>query len=113
MRQNSCTNTSQQNDFAKREHCHVVKTTISFLLLAQFYSVFWREAIITTTYLINMVHASHNLGFSPFYEIIWRCARLFLVASFWSTYFVIVLYVERTKLCPKSGFCVFWIMVLV
>nr|GEU55251.1 Gag-Pol polyprotein [Tanacetum cinerariifolium] len=50
--QTSCTDTPQQNDVAKRKHHHLVETARSFFLSVDVPSVFWGEAVLTTTYTV-------------------------------------------------------------
>ncbi|GKC40882.1 uncharacterized mitochondrial protein-like protein, partial [Tanacetum coccineum] len=63
--QTSSTDTPQQNGVAERKLCHLVEITRSFLLFADVPSVFWGEAVLTTTYVINRIPTTHNSGLSP------------------------------------------------
>ncbi|GKC28518.1 gag-pol polyprotein [Tanacetum coccineum] len=56
----------QQNGVSKKKHRHLVETTISFLVSANVPSVFWGEANLTATYVINRIPTAHNSGLSPF-----------------------------------------------
>ncbi|GKC02574.1 integrase, partial [Tanacetum coccineum] len=56
--QTSCTDTPQQNGVAR-----------SFLLFADVPSIFWSEAVLTTTYVINRIPTTHNYGLSPFEKL--------------------------------------------
>ncbi|GKB85423.1 gag-pol polyprotein [Tanacetum coccineum] len=67
--QTSCTDTPQQNGVAKRKHRHLVETTGSFLLPADVPSVFWGEAVLTTTYVINTISTAHKSSLSPFEKL--------------------------------------------
>ncbi|GJU36480.1 putative mitochondrial protein [Tanacetum coccineum] len=64
--QTFCTNTPQQNGVAERKHRHIVKTTRSFLVSADVPRVFWGEAVLIATYVINRIPTAHNSGLSPF-----------------------------------------------
>ncbi|GKA93126.1 gag-pol polyprotein [Tanacetum coccineum] len=65
----SCTDTPQQNGVAERKHRHLVETVRSFLLSTDVPSVFWVEAVLTTTYVINIIPTAHNSGLSPFEKL--------------------------------------------
>ncbi|GJV92761.1 gag-pol polyprotein [Tanacetum coccineum] len=65
----SCTDTPQQNGVAERKHRHLVETTGSFLLPADVPSVFWGEAVLTTTYVINTISTAHKSSRSPFEKL--------------------------------------------
>ncbi|GJX06509.1 gag-pol polyprotein [Tanacetum coccineum] len=60
--QTSYTDTPQQNR-------HHVETARSFLLAADVPNVFWGEAILTATYVINRIPTAHNSGLSPFEKL--------------------------------------------
>ncbi|GJR10326.1 retrovirus-related pol polyprotein from transposon TNT 1-94 [Tanacetum coccineum] len=105
--QNSCTDTPRQNSVAKRKHRHIVKTTRSFLLLADVPSVFWGEADLTVTYVINRIPTSHNSALSPFEKLYGTLPDYSSLRVFGCTCFVLKPHVERTKLSLKSTLCVF------
>ncbi|GJT11848.1 RNA-directed DNA polymerase, eukaryota, reverse transcriptase zinc-binding domain protein [Tanacetum coccineum] len=65
----SCTDTPQKNGVTERKHRHLVKTTRSFLLSADVPSVFWGEAVLTATNVINRISAAHNCHVSPFEKL--------------------------------------------
>ena len=58
--------TPQQNGVAKTKHGHPVETTRSFLLSAKVPSVYWGDAVLTATHVVNRIPTSHNSGKSPF-----------------------------------------------
>ncbi|GJT04193.1 uncharacterized mitochondrial protein-like protein [Tanacetum coccineum] len=59
----------QQNGVAERKHRHLVETTRSFLVSADVLSVFWGEAVLTATYVINRIPTAHNSGLSLFEKL--------------------------------------------
>ncbi|PWA98143.1 gag-pol polyprotein [Artemisia annua] len=105
--QTSCTDTPQQNGFAERKHCYLVETARSFLLSADVPSVFWGEAILTATYVINRIPTAHNSGLSPFEKLYGTLPDYSSLRVFGCTCFVLKPHIERTKLSPKSTLCVF------
>ncbi|GJS65470.1 uncharacterized mitochondrial protein-like protein [Tanacetum coccineum] len=67
--QTSCTDTHQQNGVVERKHRHLVGTARSFLLSADVPSQFWGEAVLTATYVINIIPTAHNSSLSPFKKL--------------------------------------------
>src|SRR5581483_7356680 len=55
IHQSSCTDTPQQNGVAERKHRHLVETARSLLLSSEVPSVFWGEALLTATHVINRI----------------------------------------------------------
>ncbi|GKD35059.1 probable nucleolar protein 5-2, partial [Tanacetum coccineum] len=80
----SCTDTPQQNVVAaESKHRHIVETTRSFLGSADVPRVFWGEAVLTATYVINRIPTAHNSSLSPFeklYGTLSDCSSLRLKA---------------------------------
>ncbi|GJT92490.1 gag-pol polyprotein [Tanacetum coccineum] len=105
--QTSCTDTPQQNDVVERKHRHLVETARSFLLSADVPSVFWGEAVLTATYVINRIPTAHNSGLSPFKRLYGQVPDYSSLRVFGCTCFVLKPHVERTKLTAKSTLCVF------
>ncbi|KAJ9557693.1 hypothetical protein OSB04_012307, partial [Centaurea solstitialis] len=92
IHQSSCTDTPQQNGVAERKHRHLVETARSLLVSSGVPSVFWGEALLTATYLINRIPIAHNSGLSPF-------EKLYGESPDYSSL--------RNKLSPRSALCVF------
>ncbi|GJV35020.1 retrovirus-related pol polyprotein from transposon TNT 1-94 [Tanacetum coccineum] len=105
--QTSCTDTPQQNGVAERKHRHLIETARSFLLSADVPSVFWGEAVLTATYVINRIPTAHNSGLSPFERLYGQVPDYSSLRVFGCTCFVLKPHVERTKLTSKSTLCVF------
>nr|GEV04679.1 uncharacterized mitochondrial protein AtMg00810-like [Tanacetum cinerariifolium] len=105
--QTSCMNTPQRNGVAKRKHCHLVETVRSFLLSADVPSVFWREAVLTATYVINRIPTTHNYALSPSEKLYGTSPDYSSLRVFGCTCFVLKPHVERSKLSSKSTLCVF------
>ncbi|GKD42492.1 retrovirus-related pol polyprotein from transposon TNT 1-94, partial [Tanacetum coccineum] len=105
--QTSCTDTPQQNGVAERKHRHLVETARSFLLSADVPSIFWGEAVLTATYVINRIPTAHNSGLSPFEKLYGTSPDYSSLRVFGYTCFVLKPHVERTKLSSKSTLCVF------
>ncbi|GJZ96171.1 zinc finger, CCHC-type containing protein [Tanacetum coccineum] len=61
--------TPQQNGVAEKKHRHLVEIARSFLLSVDVPSVFWREAVLTATYVINRIPTAHDYGLSPFEKL--------------------------------------------
>ena len=51
--QRSCPGISQQNSLAERKHHHILDTIQTLLISTNFLEPFWREAALTTVYIIN------------------------------------------------------------
>ncbi|GJS23648.1 retrovirus-related pol polyprotein from transposon TNT 1-94 [Tanacetum coccineum] len=105
--QTSCTDTPQQNGVSERKHRHLVETARSFLLSADVPSVFWGEAVLTATYVINRIPTAHNSGLSPFKNLYGTLPDYSSLHVFGCTCFVLKPHVEHTKLSAKSTLCVF------
>ncbi|KAJ9544353.1 hypothetical protein OSB04_024060 [Centaurea solstitialis] len=99
IHQSSCTDTPQQNGVAERKHRHLVETALP--------SVFWGEALLTATYLINRIPTAHNSSLSPFEKLYGESPDYSFLRVFGCTCFVLRPHVERNKLSPRSALCVF------
>ncbi|XP_073136981.1 uncharacterized protein [Henckelia pumila] len=69
IHQTSCTDTPQQNGVVERKHRHLVEIARSFMLSAEVPSVYWGEAVLTASHVINRIPISHNSGLSPFEKL--------------------------------------------
>nr|GEY06613.1 hypothetical protein [Tanacetum cinerariifolium] len=78
-----------------------------FLVSADVPSVFWGEAVLTTTYVINRIPTAHNSSLSPFEKLYGTLPDYVLLRVFGCTCFVLKPHVERTKLSSNSTLCVF------
>ncbi|GKA46039.1 retrovirus-related pol polyprotein from transposon TNT 1-94 [Tanacetum coccineum] len=105
--QTSCTDTPQQNGVVERKHRHLVETARSFLLSADVSSVFWGEADLTVTYVINRIPTAHNSSLSPFKKLYGTLPDYSSLRVFDCTWFVLKSHVERTNSSSKSTLCVF------
>ncbi|KAJ9553465.1 hypothetical protein OSB04_017510 [Centaurea solstitialis] len=83
------------------------ETARSLLLSSGVPSVFWGEALLTATYLINRIPTAHNSGLSPFEKLYGESPDYSLLRVFGCTCFVLRPHVERNKLSPRSALCVF------
>ena len=107
IHQSSCTDTPQQNGVAERKHRHLVETARSLLLSSGVPSIFWGEALLTATYVINRIPTAHNSGLSPFEKLYGESPDYSSLRVFGCTCFVLRPHVERNKLSPRSALCVF------
>jgi len=107
IHQTSCINTPIQNGITERKHCHLVGIASSFLLFTNVPSVFWGEAIVTTTHVVNRIPTTHNYGLSHFEYLYGHALDNFALCVFGCTCFVLKPHVECTKLSTKSTSCVF------
>ncbi|KAJ9548438.1 hypothetical protein OSB04_020981 [Centaurea solstitialis] len=107
IHQSSCTDTPQQNGVAERKHRHLVETARSLLVSSGVPSIFWGEALLTATYLINRIPIAHNSGLSPFEKLYGESPDYSFLRVFGCTCFVLRPHVERNKLSPRSALCVF------
>ncbi|KAJ9548119.1 hypothetical protein OSB04_020662 [Centaurea solstitialis] len=107
IHQSSCTDTPQQNGVAERKHRHLVETARSLLLSSGVPSVFWGEALLTATYLINRIPTAHNSSLSPFEKLYGESHDYSFLRVFGCTCFVLRPHVERNKLSSRSALCVF------
>lgn len=53
VHQNSCTGTPQQNRVAERKNRHLLKVARAIMFTTNVPNIYWEEAILTATYLIN------------------------------------------------------------
>jgi hypothetical protein len=112
IHQSSCVNTPQQNGLAERKNRHLLKTTRALLFQHQVSKHYWGDAILTSTYLINII-PSRVIGFkSPLNYL----SEFFLKNNFHSKIplriFRCVTYVHihkhhRDKLDARALKCVF------
>jgi hypothetical protein len=82
-------------------------TARSFLFSVDVPSVFWGEAVLTTTYVINRITTAHNSSLSPFEKLYETLPDYSSLLVFGCICFVLKPYVECTKLSLKSTLCVF------
>lgn len=59
MHQLSYIDTHQQNGVVKRKHRHQLETVRSLLFSVQVPNIFWGEAFIIVTYVINRIRIAH------------------------------------------------------
>ncbi|KAM7465035.1 hypothetical protein LguiB_012597 [Lonicera macranthoides] len=103
----SCPDTPQQNGVAERKHRHLVETARTLLLSSSVPSVFWGEAIHTSTFLINRIPSVVTSGVSPFERLYGTTPNYSELRTFGSTCFVLLPKRERIKLTSKNVMCVF------
>ena len=53
IHQSSCSNTPAQNCRVERKYHHLLDMARSLLLSSSIHSVFWKEVVLTTAYLMN------------------------------------------------------------
>ncbi|GJR96168.1 gag-pol polyprotein [Tanacetum coccineum] len=87
-------------------HHHLVELARCFLFSADFPSVFWGEAVLTATYVINRYPTAHNSSLSPFEKLYGTLSDYSSLRVFGYTCFVLKPHVKRTKLSSKSTLCV-------
>jgi len=66
-----------------------------------------KEAILTTTHVVNQILISHNSGLSPFEKLYGHAPNYYTLCVFGCTCFVLKPQFERTKLSAKCALCVF------
>jgi len=89
IHQTSCIDIPHQNGVVERKHCHLVENARSFLLFVYVPSVFYEEAILTSTYVVNRIRTSHNFGLSPFENLYGHAPYYSTLRVFGCTYFVL------------------------
>ena len=67
----SCPHTSQQNDLAKRKHCHIVEMGLTLLAQSGLPKKFWVDAFLTSIFIINRL-PTKVLNFSSPFECLFH-----------------------------------------
>ncbi|GJT12041.1 uncharacterized mitochondrial protein-like protein [Tanacetum coccineum] len=93
---------------SSRKHRHIVETARSFLVSDDVPSVFWGEAVLTTTYVINRIPTAHNSSLSLFEKLYGTLPHYSSLRVFGCACFVLNPHVERTILSLKSTLCAFF-----
>ncbi|CAL5338710.1 unnamed protein product [Camellia sinensis] len=91
IHQSSCVDTPQQNGVAERKNRHILEVARALLLTTHMPTMFWGDAILTATHLINRMPSRSTLP----------------LRLFGCTAFVHVHPHQRTKLDPRATKCVF------
>lgn len=103
----SCPHTHEQNGSVERKHCHVVDLGLALLTYANLPPIFWVEAFLTSTYLINRMPTLSPQHKSP-YETLFHTSPSFdHLRVFGSTCFPNLRPYNQHKFSPRSSPCVF------
>ena len=99
----SCANTPQQNGATKRKNRHLVETACTLLLHHTVSQCFWRDSILTASYLINRMPSS-ILGDQVPHSLLFPNQPLFCLPPrvFGCTCFVHILTLGQDKLFAKA-----------
>lgn len=107
IHQLTCLYTPPQNGIAERKHHHLIKTIVVLLQTSSMSHLFWGEAVLTTTYLINRLPSSILQGKSSYIVLFntsldYHSLRVFRCACYpWLKPYT------TNKLEPRSRRCVF------
>ena len=112
VHQSSCVESPQQNGIAERKNRHILEVSRALLFTTNVPKMFWGDAVLTATYLINRM-PTKVLDFSTPIAKLHECypsSRLntsLPLKLFGCTSFVHVYPHNRTKLDPRSIKCIF------
>ncbi|KOM56062.1 hypothetical protein LR48_Vigan10g195400 [Vigna angularis] len=108
----TCVNTPQQNGIAERKNRHLLEVTRALLFQMSVPKIYWGEAVLTATYLINRLPTRVLNGISPIESLLSFVPSSPLISSLPSRIFGCIAFVHshhpnRSKLDPKALKCIF------
>ncbi|GAB2281771.1 hypothetical protein Dimus_039493 [Dionaea muscipula] len=111
IHESSCPDTPPQNGVAERKNRHLLEVTRALMFHMKVPKVFWSEAVMTATYLINRMPSSVLQGTIPYFVLF---PDMFLhplhplpLRVFGCTCYVRNICPHLTKLDPKALHCIF------
>ncbi|GAB2276039.1 hypothetical protein Dimus_039165 [Dionaea muscipula] len=112
MHESSCPDTPPQNGVAEHKNRHLLEVTRALMFHMKVPKVFWSEAVMTATYLINRMPSSVLQDALP-HSVLFPDASLHLLHPlplrvFGCTCYVRDIYSHLTKLDPKALRCIFF-----
>jgi hypothetical protein len=83
LHQTSCVYTPQQNGISERKNRHLLEVTRTLLFQNNVPKIFWSEAVLTATYLINRIPSTILSFKSPLNILLWKENEFRALKNFW------------------------------
>jgi len=107
IHQNSCVNTSQQNNILERKHDHLLNVARALMIQSHLPKIYWSYSVIHVAHIINMFLTPVLNDFSP-HEMLYKTPQDFnQLKVFRSLCYANTLSTNRSKFDPRASKCVF------
>jgi transposase InsO family protein len=100
LHQTTCINTPEQNGVSERKNRHLLEVTRSLLFQNNVPKIYWSDAVLTATYLINRLPSARLKNMSPLEILKGRKINLDHIRVFGCTYF---LHIKRHDKLDKNS----------
>jgi hypothetical protein len=88
--QTTCINTSQQNEISERKNRYFLEDTRSLLFQSSVLKIYWSDAVLTVTYVINRLSSTKLKNMSPLEILKNKKVDLDHIRVFGCSYFVYI-----------------------